>query len=228
MNDQRTTIMPVNPVSVVNQVTERIRHSIVCGELPPGSFSITDLATRLGVSHIPVREALRRLETEGLVTLRPTRGGEVRAMNRADVEGIYRLRLLFEPPLAAEGTALLTDADFEELRSLLRQSSKATTVDERMTAHRRFHLGLVRKAMTEWDLRIWDYLFTANERYARLLFASHVGSDHEQETQLVHEQYLDIVETHQAKKIRAATVAHLERNQSLILALLEQGEQAAS
>jgi len=221
-------IAPVSPVSVVNQVTDEIRHSIVCGELPPGSFSITDLATRLGVSHIPVREALRRLETEGLVTLRPTRGGEVRPMSSDDVEGIYRLRLLFEPPLAAEGAALLKDEDFSELRSLLHQSSEATTVDERMTAHRRFHLGLIEQAATEWDRRIWDYLFTANERYARLLFASHVGSPHEKETQLVHEEYLDVVETRTARKIRAATVAHLERNRSLILALLEQEQQAVS
>jgi DNA-binding GntR family transcriptional regulator len=111
-------------------------------------------------------------------------------MNKGDVNGIYKLRILFEPELAASGVAERSDDEIEMLASILRASSVATTVDERMSAHRQFHLKVLEPAMSEWDLRIWDYLFTANERYARLLFAAQVGSGQENETQRAHEEYL--------------------------------------
>lgn len=210
---------------MVTQVTERIRHWIVTGELPAGSFSITDLATRLGVSHIPVREAIRHLATEGLVTLRPARGGEVRPMNSDDVKGIYGLRLEIEPNLAAKGAALLTAEDLERLRAIMAESAGASD-DEQISAHRQIYFGVMEHAMTEWDQRIWDYLFTANERYARFLLAADHGSDRDRETRLMEQEYLDIVETRNPKKVRAATIAHLERNQALILELLAERDGA--
>jgi DNA-binding GntR family transcriptional regulator len=221
-------MVPVDPISVVDQVTVQIRHSIVTGELPAGkSFSITNLAEQLGVSHIPVREALRRLETEGLVTLRPTRGGEVRPMNKDDVNGIYRLRLLFEPDLAARGVALLTEDDISNLKSILDETSLMMSVDERMDMHRRFHLGLAQKAMSDWDLRVWDYLFTANERYARLLFALQDESGHDDDHHEVHERLLKAAASRSDALVRAVTTEHLTRNQERILSMLDESNRIA-
>ena len=61
---------PITAVSLVDQATVQIRRSIIRGELKAGDrFSIIELANRLDISHIPVREALRRLESEGSVDL---------------------------------------------------------------------------------------------------------------------------------------------------------------
>lgn len=215
-------MVPVDPVSIVDQATVKIRHSIVSGELPAGQgFSITNLASQLGVSHIPVREALRRLETEGLVTLRPTRGGEVRPMNRDDVLGIYRLRLLFEPDLAVESASSMTEDDLAELTAILAGLRGEMSVDERMSMHRQFHFRLLGNAMSEWDLRVWDYLYTANERYARLLFAVGDDADTDRDHYELHERLLNAVLSRSEVQVRQSTTDHLERNREHILAMLE-------
>src|SRR6478735_9138438 len=88
--------------SAVDLVTAEIRRAVLTGALAAGQqFSIRDLAAQLGVSHIPIREALRRLESQGLVILRQARSAEVASLTTADLEAIYRLRYLIEPPLAA-------------------------------------------------------------------------------------------------------------------------------
>src|SRR5271156_2194957 len=90
------------PESAVDRVTAEIRRGVLNGALKAGSsFSIADLSTQLGVSHIPVREALRRLETQGIITLRPGRSAIVNPLDRDELRSLYRLRKLIECDLAA-------------------------------------------------------------------------------------------------------------------------------
>ena len=87
--------------SAVDLVTSEIRRAVLTGALPAGEqFSIRDLAAQLGVSHIPIREALRRLESQGLIVLRQARSASVAPLSTSDLEAIYRLRYLIELPLA--------------------------------------------------------------------------------------------------------------------------------
>jgi DNA-binding GntR family transcriptional regulator len=158
--------------SLVDQVTEQIRASIITGLLPPGQrFSGALLANQMGVSHIPVREALRRLETEGLITMHRARLAVVNPMDRQDLEGIYRLRKLIEPTLAALGCELLSTPEVERLEELHSVfADPDANVEEIQRAHEEFHLRVVKPAASEWELRILAYLWSANRRYARLLF----------------------------------------------------------
>src|SRR3954454_116297 len=111
-----TGVRPIESRSVVEQVTAEIRRSILTGALAPGQeFSLREIASMLAVSFIPVREALRSLESEGLVVTRPGRSAIVSPLDRADLDGIYRLRHQLEPEIAARACTLLSDADLDRL-----------------------------------------------------------------------------------------------------------------
>lgn len=92
-------------------VYEQIRTLIMNDGIAPGNrVNIDEVARELDVSGTPVREALARLESEGLVVRLPLRGYRVtELLTRAEVEDIYGLRLLLEPPSAAKAASVMTD-----------------------------------------------------------------------------------------------------------------------
>ena len=102
-------------------VLHEIRRSILSGELPPGQpFTVPMLTEQLGVSHVPVREALRQLEAQGLITLSPSRSATVTPLDPNDLRFIYRLRATVEPELAALSAPGRTDAQIDELDGMVR------------------------------------------------------------------------------------------------------------
>ncbi|MFF8028129.1 GntR family transcriptional regulator [Streptomyces sp. NPDC007896] len=86
---------------MVEQVTEEIRRCVLSGALAPGQeFSLRELAGMLEVSFIPVREALRSLESEGLVITRPGCSAMVALLDLQELGAIYRPRRTLEPEIA--------------------------------------------------------------------------------------------------------------------------------
>src|ERR1700683_4072723 len=84
-------VRPIESRSVAEQVTVELRRSILSGALAPGrEFSLREIADMLQVSFIPVREALRSLEGEGLVVTRPGRSALVAPLDLDELRGIYR------------------------------------------------------------------------------------------------------------------------------------------
>jgi len=156
--------------SAVDLVTAEIRRAVLTGTLAPGEqFSIRDLAAQLGVSHIPIREALRRLESQGLIVLRQARSASVAALSNADLEAIYRLRYVIELPLAAASAGRRTPAELNRLDELL-ELSRELDPDIAWQAHYDFHEALVHPAASEWDGRVLHTLWMAAERYTHLVF----------------------------------------------------------
>ncbi|GGF21425.1 GntR family transcriptional regulator [Subtercola lobariae] len=156
--------------SAVDLVTAEIRRSILTGALPAGEqFSIRDLARQLGVSHIPIREALRRLENQGLVVLKQARSAAVASLTTADMESIYALRLRIEPHIAEESVSKHTTDQLERLHELL-ERSRAIDPEIAWEAHHDFHAALVEPIASEWDLRVLETLWVATERYSHLVF----------------------------------------------------------
>jgi DNA-binding GntR family transcriptional regulator len=165
-------VRPVEAVSVADRVTSEIRRAIVAGRLRPGQeFSLRQIAGQLGVSFIPVREALRSLEAEGLLITRRGRSATVAPLNSDELRGICQLRRRIEPDLAARACALTTPADLDVLEAgvELAQDPKGNA-DERFDAHRNLLLDLLRPAATSWDLRTLQMLWRATERYLRVGF----------------------------------------------------------
>src|SRR3954454_11822218 len=121
-----------------------VREAILSGRLNPGDrIRQEDFARRLGTSRIPVREALRQLETEGLVTLVPHSGARVAVMDLAGFEELYRIREEVEPMAIAQSAPRLSDEQIQELRELLTvfESSAETDANRWLEYDRRFHLA---------------------------------------------------------------------------------------
>jgi DNA-binding GntR family transcriptional regulator len=105
--------------TVAERVTDALRNRILAGRYPPGAPLRQDaVAAELGVSRIPLREALNHLEAEGLVLGVAHRGFAVRGMSREEAEEVFRLRLQLEPAALAEGARLAARVDLEEARKL--------------------------------------------------------------------------------------------------------------
>ncbi|MEV6864997.1 GntR family transcriptional regulator [Streptosporangium subroseum] len=105
--------------SLSDFATRAMREAIVSGLLPPGErIPQEQIATALEVSRIPVREALRRLESEGLVHLTPNSFARVAKLDLAEVNDIYLMRERLEPLAIELSVPRLTDAQLRHLRNL--------------------------------------------------------------------------------------------------------------
>ena len=215
-------------LSAVDLVTAEIRRSILSGALPPGqSFAVTDLTSQLGVSHIPVREALQRLEAQGLVMLSPARRPTVAPLTLEDVEAIYQLRLRLEAPLAGRMTELrgtqVAGAQWAaELRRLLGLAFNPDIhPDDQWDAHYSFHKMLVEPAATAWELRFLQQLWDAADRYTRLVFDPQGISDAEREQRAAaHHDLLRLVLSGTATEAEAELHRHFSNNLRMICELL--------
>jgi DNA-binding GntR family transcriptional regulator len=170
----RPTMNPVAQSSVVDRVGRELRRAVLAGRLRPGQkFSISQLSAELGVSHIPVREALRHLESQGLVQLRPGRSGVVTPINEADLHEIYLLREAIETALIGEAAPKYTDDHLATLHDhLVAMEAEVADPegDQFWFSHHRFHWGLLEPAASAWSERLLEPLWHAAERYLRLFF----------------------------------------------------------
>lgn len=129
-----------------DEIAAAVRRAIHERVLPPGQFVNQDeLARQFGVSRIPLREALRTLAGEGLITMRPGQGAIVAELNAAEVKELYGLRLLLEPPLAPDIIENVRRRDVSELGAIvtslatLPPSSSAEWADLGYSFQRRFY-----------------------------------------------------------------------------------------
>lgn len=135
------------PGNTVDNVYQTLRDRIIDGEYPPGTRMSQDgLATELSVSRTPLREALHRLEADGLLVAEANRGMEVSPITVGMVEECYAVRLLVEPPVIAALTDTLTDADLDSMSSALEEMEEhAHRIRDFQAAHLRFHELAVRR-----------------------------------------------------------------------------------
>lgn len=129
--------------TLIGVVVRQIRDAIVAGDLAPGSrLVISDLVGRFKVSPMPVREALRRLEGEGLVEAIPNRGAAVRKLDTELVSNIYDIRACLETMVVAQSAENLTLADMREIEALEADYEAAVEqgrIDDVMEYNRRLH-----------------------------------------------------------------------------------------
>jgi DNA-binding GntR family transcriptional regulator len=166
------SVRPIESRSLSEQVTNEIRRSILAGALAPGqSLSLRRLADQLDVSFIPVRDALRVLEAEGLVVNPPGRSATVAPLDLAEFHAIYRVRRLLEPDLARRSVRLLADAELDRVYQAAAEFGGAErSMDDIYDDHRAFHLALLAPAASAWDIRILTMSERATERYVRIGF----------------------------------------------------------
>jgi DNA-binding GntR family transcriptional regulator len=122
-------------------VLETIKAGILNGQFKPGAALVeNELAREFGVSKTPVREALKALESSGLVVIRPYAGTTVRELSEQDALAIYDMRLLLEPEALRRGVS--AKGDFTGAERALERAALAEDASTRSTANRDFHRGL--------------------------------------------------------------------------------------
>lgn len=144
------------PRALYQQVAERLREQIFNRELEPGSWiDELKLASEYGISRTPLREALKVLAVEGLVTMKVRRGAYVTEMSADDVRQVYRLLGLLEADAAAEVAESASAAEIAELRALHDKLEKQTRQrDAFFAANEQFHLRLLAIAGNRWRSQI--------------------------------------------------------------------------
>jgi DNA-binding GntR family transcriptional regulator len=124
-------------------VLASMRDAILSGELPPGTkLRQEKLGERFGTSRIPMREALRALEYEGLVRSVPYRGFTVTELDADDIEEVYDLRILLEGHAVRLAVPLMTDDDLRTLEELYTERTEATPGEPQLAARERFYIRL--------------------------------------------------------------------------------------
>lgn len=202
--------------SVVDEVTDRLRADILSGAIPPEHpIRVAELEKRFGVSHIPIREALRRLETQGLVVASPQRATIAAGVALDDLAGLYDLRRLIEVEVARRAVGAMTDADVDTIREALEEMEGAADSEsaEFWEQHRRFHWAILEPGGTEWVKRVLDQLWQAAERYIRLFVTTFGSTD---EPMREHRELLAACEQRDADRVAEVMRRHLTRTEQTV------------
>ncbi|HEX9269715.1 MAG TPA: GntR family transcriptional regulator [Candidatus Limnocylindria bacterium] len=178
-----------NDATAQDLVLSTMREAILTAALPPGTrLRQEKLAELFGTSRIPVREALRALEYEGLVSSMPRRGFSVTQLDADDIEEVYDLRILLESHAVRLAVPLITDEDLHALEELYAEMVAAASGDEQLAARERFYsrlysitgrsrlVGLISRLRQEIARSLrWPTLQHAPEHHERFFEAIRAG-----------------------------------------------------
>ncbi len=142
----------LTPRALYEEVAELLRQRIFSRELAPGSWiDELKLAEEYGISRTPLREALKVLATEGLVTMKVRRGAYVTEVSERDLADVYHLLSLLESDAAGVVATQATEAQLKELQALHRELEKAVSQRERFfEINETFHMRLLEIANNRW------------------------------------------------------------------------------
>ena len=150
-------------------VFNTLRHAIITGEFAPGErlMEIT-LANRLGVSRTPVREAIRKLELEGLVTMIPRKGAQVAKITEKNLRDVIEIRCVLEEFAASLACERITDEEKDEMKALHRQfvqSAKTHDILDIVEKDEQFHDAIFKATKNDRLITIINNLREQFYRY---------------------------------------------------------------
>jgi len=167
--------------SLAEQAYERVLARILVGEIAPGAPVRQDaISLQLGVSKIPLREALTRLEQDGLVSSYPNRGFVVRPVSAEEAEEVFTLRLKIEPDAVAAACRVASPEDRARLLlalTTLEQGQDAEPAAGHVALNRAFHLALIRPGAGLVTLQTLERLHVLADRYIHIHLESATRTD---------------------------------------------------
>ncbi len=203
--------MRVVQSNLADQAFEIVRERILSADIQPLASIRQDLlANELGISKIPLREALTRLEQTGLLRSSPKKGFFVSPLTAAEAEEIFELRLRLEPDAAARACLLADEAQ----QQLAKQAhERLAAIPEhanagRVTAHRQFHLALVHAHSHQLTTHLLEQLHVLADRYVSM----HLQPEgRTQRANIEHCALLDAWLKRDATQVRQCLDQHLSR-----------------
>jgi DNA-binding GntR family transcriptional regulator len=177
--------------TIASQLVRSIREDILCGELAPGEkINIERLRERLHVSLSPLREALSRLSSGGLLEAEDNRGFRVPSLSLSQLAEVTQLRVQFEP-MALRRAIVSGDIEWEEqviqalhrVNRITRDPKDRKSLEDWESAHGRFHHALIAGCGMPLLLQFCAVLHNHNDRYRRILLKTssgdrNVGAEH--------------------------------------------------
>jgi len=156
------TASRIAPLALYQEVAERLRQRIFSHELPPGTWVDEQaLADHYGISRTPLREALKVLASEGLVTLKPRRGCYVTEISERDLDEVFSVMALLEGQCAQLTAVNASEADLERLRQIhaaLERAAREGDINGFFEGNQAFHLALQEIADNRWLLHVIEDL----------------------------------------------------------------------
>lgn len=220
----------VSDLNVAEQVLEELRSAIQSGELVPGERLIErKIAAQLGVSHIPVREALARLTQERLVVREPRRGARVAGLTAVDLEEVSSLRILLEQFMAIRIQERWSPEAAARLNSIVEAMAAAPLGDvgELLRQDRLFHeaLGelaehrLLTEINTQLRGRISGFIHAANAALTLEEQEAHVQS---------HQVIVDAIASGDPERARTVIEEHMTQALQRIVPFAEPSDQGVT
>jgi DNA-binding GntR family transcriptional regulator len=209
------------------RIADEIRTAVLSGEMRPGMRIRQELlAAKFGASRIPVREALKQLENEGLVALAPNRGAWIADVNCEESIAVYKIREVVEPLAIFESVPNLTDADVVSLDAMVRELEHVTTLEDYIQKDREFHLRTYSRARIPQLLamveRFWNTTQHFRRQFVKEAFAKH-GLPFSDPQHLL---LLDAIRSGDAEGARSLVHLHIRRTRLLIQATDSRAEPA--
>ena len=192
-------------------VFQTLRQAILRGELKPGERLMEiQLANKLGVSRTPIREAIRKLELEGLVLMVPRKGAEVAEITEKSLNDVIEVRGALEELAVDLACQRITEEKMEELKCAAKEFEKA------------LHTGDL-TAYAEADVKFHDiiYMATENQKLVQLLYnlreqmyryrVEYLKQEEVHQTLLTEHQYIiECIEKRDSQSAKAAILTHVE------------------
>lgn len=216
------------------QVYDQLHQRLRSGTLRPGTRLVNrTLAAELGTSTIPVREAISRLVSEGLLEFTPGAGAFVRSPDLHELGELYDVREALEVLAAAEAAKYANAPLIVELRAICERfrqiavtispSKHATTTQFHhwLDAEEQFHTRLVAASRNRWlakvvrEIRIITQVFGAQRRASRLLTHAVAQATVEQ-----HEEFLEILSRHDSDRAKTWMTTHIRHGRDTVLGFM--------
>lgn len=193
--------------TVHSKVLRALREAILRGDFQPGDRLIQEeLAESLGVSRMPVREALRRLENEGLIDIEPHRGAVVKTLLIEDIEEIYELRCRFEKMAVEQSVNFLQPSEIEALERLYLIMDQAADTGEFVKANVEFHNLLLSHCPWKRLLAFIETLWNGFPQQTPYLLIDQVKRSNQE-----HKEIIEAVKQKDAGKAADLVALHISR-----------------
>jgi DNA-binding GntR family transcriptional regulator len=202
-----------------DKIAASLRNAILRGEMGAGKPLRQDaIARRFRVSHIPVREALRQLAAEGLVTIRPNRGAIVSRLSPAEAKELLEIRCMLETQAVRWALPHADAGLLARAEAALAQSERTSDVARWMEINWRFHTALYERAGRPRLLALIETLDAQIDRFIRVLITA---SDYRKQAQEEHRAILAAYRVGNTAAVSSLLEQHMTETSRLLTELLQ-------
>jgi DNA-binding GntR family transcriptional regulator len=218
--EEETGLRPEDGRLLSEKIATEIRSAVLSGEMRPGMRIRQELlAAPFGASRIPVREALKQLENEGLVVLAPNRGAWIADVNSEESVEVYKIREAVEPLAIFESVPSLTDADIDSLDATVRELECVTTLEGYIQLDREFHLRTYSRARMPQLLAMVERFWNSTQHFRRQFVKEAFAKDGLPFSDPQHLLLMDAIRGRDAEAAQVLVRLHIRRTRLSIQAM---------